>query len=101
MDGEKDAFLFNAALVALGLILGHAHPDQGADNCAYRSIHSYTSEHGHDRTCRHEGTNARDRQQTDACQPSEGATDEGSRASAGYRALRCLGVFSIARSFEP
>src|SRR5579862_4045839 len=58
---EENATLAEAIFVALGIVLGDAHADEGARKSADRAPHTYARKGRHDGTCGDQRANTRDR----------------------------------------
>src|SRR5580700_6764102 len=75
MHGEEKSALLQATLVSLGFEFRNAHPDKSARNPTDCSSSAQPGQTCHNRTGGYERAQGRDRQQTDACQQSEGAAN--------------------------
>ena len=68
MNGKQNAALFDMSFVALGFVLGDAHPDECADQTADSAADSEPSKSAHNRAGRDKRTDPRDRKRADSGQ---------------------------------
>jgi hypothetical protein len=66
MNGKQNTTPFDVPFVTLGFVLGDTHPDECANQAAYSAADSQAGEGGHNRACRNERTDPRNRKSADS-----------------------------------
>src|SRR5580698_11380414 len=101
VDGKQDTALFDVSFVALGFVFGDAHTYQGTYETADSAAYSEPGKCAHDRTCRDERTDARDRQSADPGQQPQGSSDYATRRNARGGAFRRFCILLMGEVFRP
>ena len=101
MNGKQNAARLDVSFVALGLVLGDTHPDEGADQATDSAADPEAGESAHDRAGRDKRTDPRNRKRADSGQQAKSSADHSAGRNAGGGALRRFCILLMGKVFRP
>ena len=100
MNGKQNAARFDVSFVALGFVLGDAHPDECANQTADSAADSQAGQSAHDRACRNKRTDPRNRKSADPGQQAQSSTDHSAGRNSGGGSLRRFCILLMGEIFR-
>src|ERR1017187_3951649 len=99
MNGNQNATLSDAPVIADRFIFGDTHTDEGSHESSDRASSTHTGQRRHDRCRRDERAEAWNGQRPDSNQEAQRTADDATRTCSRTGALRSLGALLVREVF--